>query len=116
MPLLSGLCLFLAFGNAATDIHGDILGKAKSLYEHTDYQASLRILSTDGAPDAETSALKGKNYFMLGDYRKAVELFEKALSLEPRSSNYELWLGRTYGKRAETGGWLLAAPNASKAR
>jgi Flp pilus assembly protein TadD len=116
MPLLSGLWFFLAFGNAAADIHSDILGKAKALYAHTDYQASLRILRTDDAPDAEVYAMTGKNYFMLGDYRKAIELFEKALSLEPRSSDYELWLGRTYGKRAETGGWLMAAPNASKAR
>ena len=58
----------------------------------------------------------GKNHFMLGDYREATQLFEKALALNPRSSEYELWLGRAYGKRAETGGWLTAPSNASKAR
>lgn len=90
--------------------------EAESLYEQTDYEASLKILSVDAAPDAASYALAGKNYFMLGDYRRATELFEKALALSPRSSEYELWLGRAYGKRAETGGWLMAASNASKAR
>jgi Flp pilus assembly protein TadD len=91
-------------------------GQAEALYQHTDYQASLRILSVDTAPDAASYALMGKNHFMLGDYREATQLFEKALSLNPRSSEYELWLGRAYGKRAETGGWLTAPSNASKAR
>jgi Flp pilus assembly protein TadD len=90
--------------------------EAASLYQQTDYQASLKILSVETRPGADSYALMGKNYFMLGDYRRATELFEKALALNPRSSEYELWLGRAYGKRAETGGWLMAASNASKAR
>lgn len=91
-------------------------GRAEALYEQTDYQSSLRILSVDPAPDAASLALMGKNHYMLGDYREATQLFEKALSRNPRSSEYELWLGRAYGKRAETGGWLMAPSNASKAR
>src|SRR5580658_403599 len=91
-------------------------GQAEALYEHTDYQASLRILNVETDPGAASFALMGKNHFMLGDYRHATEFFEKALALNPRSSEYELWLGRAYGKRAETGTWLLAPANASKAR
>jgi Flp pilus assembly protein TadD len=94
----------------------NILHRADELYQRTDYAASLYILSTDPSPNAETFALSGKNYFMLGDYKKAVELFEKALALAPKSSEYQLWLGRSYGRRAETGSWILAASNASKAR
>jgi Flp pilus assembly protein TadD len=91
-------------------------GQAEALYEHTDYQASLRILNVETAHGAASYALMGKNHFMLGDYRQATQFFEKALALNSRSSEYELWLGRAYGKRAETGGWLLAPANASKAR
>jgi Flp pilus assembly protein TadD len=91
-------------------------GQAEALYEHTDYQASLRILNVETDPGAASYALMGKNHFMLGDYRQATQFFEKARALDPRSSEYELWLGRAYGKRAETGGWLLAPANASKAR
>jgi tetratricopeptide (TPR) repeat protein len=94
----------------------DILYRAHELYQRTDYAASLYTLSTDPAPTADSFALSGKNYFMLADYKKAAELFEKALALAPRSSEYQLWLGRAYGRRAETGSWVLAASNASKAR
>ena len=39
---------------------------------------------------------------MLGDYKKAAEAFERAFALEPAKSEYALWLGRSYGRRAET--------------
>jgi Flp pilus assembly protein TadD len=93
-----------------------ISSEAETLYQHTDYRASLTVLSAEPVPGAATYALMGKNHFMLGDYRQATQFFEKALSLNPQSSEYELWLGRAYGKRAETGGWLRAPANASKAR
>ena len=94
----------------------DVLDRADALYQRTDYAASLYILNTDPSPGAEGFALSGKDYFMLGDYKKATELFEKALNLAPGNSNYELWLGRAYGRRAETGSWLFAASNATRAR
>jgi Flp pilus assembly protein TadD len=94
----------------------DLTGQAEALYRQTEYQASLQVLSANPAPDATIYALMGKNYFMLADYSMAIRLFEKAHSLRPQDCDYELWLGRAYGRRAETGSWLLAAPNASKAR
>ena len=90
--------------------------QARVLYERTDYAASLRILNSGPAHDAASIALMGRNYFMLGDYGNAIKCFEEAVTLVPRSSEYELWLGRTYGRKAETGGWLSAPSNASKAR
>ncbi len=90
--------------------------RAESLYQQTDYAASLRVLDSDPAPDAATYELTGKNYFMLGDYERAVQFFEKAVAIAPSVSDYQLWLGRAYGRRAETGGLLLAASRASKAR
>jgi Flp pilus assembly protein TadD len=109
-PLL--LCLLIPTGC----VWSDTSSEAESLYQHTDYQASLKILSVETAPGAASYALMGRNYFMLGDYGHATQFFEKALALNPRSSEYELWLGRAYGKRAETGSWLTAPGNASKAR
>lgn len=71
-------------------------------------------------PSAATEAadyfLNGKNEFLAGDYKKAVESFEKAVSISPDRSEYELWLGRAYGRRAEKSAWLSAPPLASKAR
>src|ERR1700704_3997949 len=112
MRVLSSLLVVCCTLAASTDV----LHRADALYQRTDYTASLYILNTDPAPNAETFALSGKNYFMLGDYKKAVEQFEKALSVSPKNSTYELWLGRAYGRRAESGSWLFAVSNASKAR
>jgi Flp pilus assembly protein TadD len=112
MRILPSLCLLIWPACSWSAMPSE----AEALYQHTDYHASLRILGVERAPDAATCALMGKNHFMLGDYRQATQFFEKALALNPRSSEYELWLGRAYGKRAETGGWLAAPANASKAR
>ena len=112
MRILSGLWLLVVAAQASPDV----VRRASELYQSTDYKNSLRILAEDPAPDAENYLLSGKNHFMLGDYKKAIEFFEKAVALSPASSDYELWLGRAWGRRAETSGWLTAGFNASKAR
>ena len=105
--------LVLAVGAAPSP---DVVRRASALYESTDYKGSLHILEQDPAPDAAGYLLTGKNYFMSGDYKKAVEFFEKAIAISPANSEYQLWLGRAWGRRAETGGWLTAASHASKSR
>jgi Flp pilus assembly protein TadD len=107
-------CLLLLVISAAAS--PDVVSRASALYQRTDYTGSLHVLEQDPAPDAAGYLLTGKNYFMSGDYKKAVEFFEKALAISPANSEYELWLGRAWGRRAETGGWLTAASHASKAR
>jgi len=94
----------------------DFVPRAEALYQHTEYAASLRILTEDPMPDAPNYFLRGKNYFMSGDYKKAVESFEKSLAMAPASAEAELWLGRAWGRRAETGNWMAAPSSASKAR
>jgi len=94
----------------------DVIEQADRLYRHTDYHASLRLLGSEHNPDAAFYSLMGKDHFMLGEYKKAVDAFEKAAAMEPSNSMYQLWLGRAYGRRAETSGWLTAGGNAVKAR
>ena len=110
--IVSGL-LLLVWPACATP---DVTRKAEALYQQTKYGSSLEVLATDPAPDAATYALMGKNYFKLAEYRMATQMFERAHSFSPQECEYELWLGRSYGRRAETGSPLLAASNASKAR
>jgi tetratricopeptide (TPR) repeat protein len=90
--------------------------RAEELYQRTDYQASLSLLQGVSKPDGGTYCLIGKNYFMLGDYKKATDAFQKALALEPTNSVYAHWLGRGFGRRAETSSLLTAPMHASKAR
>lgn len=92
------------------------LKRAEELYQHTEYADSLEALPTKGAADAQTYALAGRDYYMLGNYKKAIEAFQKAMALEPDNSEFALWMGRTYGRRAETASPLMAPGNASKAR
>lgn len=107
-------CLLLLVASAWAS--ADVVRRANALYQSTDYAGSIGILEEDPAPDAPGYLLTGKNYFMSGNYKKAVEFFEKAVAISPTNSEYQLWLGRAWGRRAETGGWLLAASHASKAR
>jgi Flp pilus assembly protein TadD len=92
------------------------LERAKSLYQRTEYAESLRVLAGDSTSGAEVSSLKGKNYFMLGDLRHAAEAFERAVAAAPMNAEYELWLGRVYGRKAETADWITAGFQASRAR
>jgi Flp pilus assembly protein TadD len=112
MRILSGLMILVTTAGASTDV----VRRASALYQSTDYAGSIRVLGQDPAPDADNHFLSGKNYFMLCDYKKAIGFFEKALAFSPTSSEFELWLGRAWGRRAESSSWLTAAVYASKAR
>ncbi len=94
----------------------DLLDHAKELYQRTDYKASLQTLSADPTPNAATHCLIGKNHYMLGEWKQATESFEQALALSPADAEYALWLGRTYGRRAETSNWMIAGFLAAKTR
>lgn len=53
---------------------------------------------------------------MQGDFKKASEAFESAVAAAPESSTAALWLGRAFGRRAETSSPFTAPGYASKAR
>jgi len=90
--------------------------RAHDLYQRTDYNQSLVQLLPLSVKDAATLQLIGQNYFMLGEYRKATESLEKAVALAPDDVQCLLWLGRAYGRRAETSNPFSAPGFATKAR
>jgi Flp pilus assembly protein TadD len=104
------------FGQTASSSKADPLSKAEDLFRHTDYRVSLTLVRESGDAGAKAFFLAGRDHFMLGDYKKASEAFERAFALEPSSSTYALWLGRSYGRRAETSSPFAAPRYASKAR
>src|SRR5580704_1381345 len=109
------LSVFLLLAGTAA-ASPDVVRQANALYQLTDYEHSLHVLAQDPSPDAAVYFLSGQNHFMLGDYPKAIEFFEKAAGFSSSTSEYELWLGRAWGRRAETASWLTAGMHASKAR
>jgi tetratricopeptide (TPR) repeat protein len=102
---------------AAAGLFGQTsLKRAEELYQHTEYRKSLALLRELEPPTAAVYCLEGKNYFMLDEFRKATDSFGKAFALEPSNSEYAHWLGRSFGRRAETSNMLTAPMHASKAR
>ena len=89
---------------------------AHELYLRTDYRESLAVLLPLANRDAAALQLMGQDYFMLGEYRKATEFLEQAAARNSTSAECALWLGRAYGRRAETSGPFTAPGYASKAR
>ena len=94
----------------------DQLARASSLYNSTDYQAALNMLALIPEKTAAANLLTGKSHYMLGDYKKASDAFHQATAIEPGNACYYHWLGRAYGRRAESGNPITAPGNASKAR
>jgi len=92
------------------------LDQGRKLYQLTDYEASLKILQAIQPKDGPVFELIGQNHYMQGEYKKATDSFEKAVAAAPDNSDYELWLGRAFGRRAETASPFTAPPNAKKAR
>jgi tetratricopeptide (TPR) repeat protein len=112
MRLLSLATLTCAFLFAA----GAEYDRALDLYKHTDYEGSLKLLLPLQQKGAVDLTLIGQNYFMLGDAKRASDFFQQAVTIEPSNSVYHHWLGRAYGRRAETGNPFSALGQASKAR
>ena len=92
------------------------LERARERYNRTDYHGSLELLSGLSGGSAEELFLAGQNRFMLGDYKRSSDAFQKATKLDSTNSSYFLWLGRAYGRRAELANPLSAAGYASRAR
>jgi tetratricopeptide (TPR) repeat protein len=92
------------------------LTRARELYQKTSYEEALDLLDGIPAKSAPVHALMGKCHYMRGDFKKASESFEQAARLEPAIGDHYLWLGRAYGRRAETSSFFTAPALASKAR
>jgi Flp pilus assembly protein TadD len=90
--------------------------RANSLYQQTEYRQSLQLLEKQPQKDAATLQLMGQDLFMLGEFKKATEAFEKAVALDPNNPKLLHWLGRTYGRRAEMANPFAAPGLASKTR
>jgi tetratricopeptide (TPR) repeat protein len=93
------------------------LDKARQQFARAMYREVIQTLApVSGANDPAVHELTGKAWFMLAEYKGSQEAFEKAVAAEPNSSVYHHWLGKAYGRRAETSNPLTAPMLASKAR
>lgn len=90
--------------------------RARELYQRTQYKQAISVLAKAPNKDADAFLLLGQAYFGAGEYKDSTETLEKAAKLAPRKSEIYSWLGRAYGRRAETSFPLTAPSYAGKAR
>ena len=96
---------------------GPELDRARKLYTQMNYREAIQTLApTVSSGDPAVHELIGKSWFALAEYKKSQEAFERAVAAQPNNSAYHHWLGKAYGRRAETSNPLSAPILASKAR
>jgi Flp pilus assembly protein TadD len=116
LQMKRGIAVLLLSSSLALANPADV-ERARKLFARADYREVVAVLTplaeNGGAPVHE---LIGKSYFIMGDYKKAVEAFDRAVIAQPNTSALHHWLGKAYGRRAETANPFLAPGLASKAR
>jgi len=77
---------------------------------------SLQSQLASKPSDAASQNLLCRAYYMIGNWDSGIAACEKAVSLEPKSSLYHLWLGRIYGEKADHSSFITGANLAPKVR
>ncbi len=78
------------------------LDQARQLYQKTDYADALAVLQKIPSNDWQTLLLSAKVYYGLDKYSDAIDALDQAVKLAPDQPELYLWLGRAWGRRAET--------------
>jgi len=90
---------------------------AKLAYQKGDYAKAIELLKaaeSKDSPNADIQLLLTKSYLELDQYDQAVSSGEKAVAINPKSSESHQWLGEAYGGKAEHASMLSAYPLARK--
>lgn len=113
--LLAAAALGVWTGPAALFAAEGTLDRALLLYNRTDYAGAIAQLK-GAAQDARSLELLGQSLFMQGDYKRATDTLERAAALDPGDSMIHTWLGRAFGRRAETSFPVTALGYAQRTR
>jgi cytochrome c-type biogenesis protein CcmH/NrfG len=89
--------------------------RAHQLFEADNFKQAAALLEKTSKKDADNQLLLGQTYMELKRWGDAVDAFDTVTKLQPTSSDAQLWLGRAYGRLAESNK-LLALGRARKAR
>ena len=92
------------------------LDRAQELYQRTQYREALRLLEAIPQKTGAVHDLMGKCFYRLEEFSKATDALEKAVEAEPRNANYRDWLGKAWGRRAETSAFFNQPRYAVRAR
>ncbi len=79
-------------------------------------EQQTRQPDSDRLASAESYNLLCRAYYMIDDWDRGVAACERAKTLDPKNSLYQVWLGRLYGEKAQRAGFVSAAGLAKKVR
>jgi len=109
------LLLFLGFvlpGVSATPSAQELLDAGRADEAVQAFEQQVR----DSPNDAAAYNLLCRAHFMREEWDRGIANCEKARSLDPENSRYNLWLGSIYGEKADRAGFMSAAGLAKKVR
>ncbi len=89
--------------------------KAQKLVGDQQYQQAATVLEKAPQNDPDNLELLGEAYVGLKDFKKAIDVLDRAAGIAPARSMVQVWLGRAWGYRAE-GNKLMAFSWARKAK
>jgi tetratricopeptide (TPR) repeat protein len=115
---LSGLLLTAALPVAVLALPIAAANTPQSLLAAGRVDQALQALQTQitTSPTAEAYNLLCRAHFELDAWDAGIPACERAVSLDPNSGLYHLWLGRIYGEKADRTSFLKAAGLAKKVR
>jgi tetratricopeptide (TPR) repeat protein len=91
----------------------------RQAYEASDYSKAAQLLqeaASKNPQNAEIHLLLAKTYNEINQHDAAIASAERAVALDPQSSVYHEWLGRSYGAKAEHAGIFSGLSLAKKTR
>jgi Flp pilus assembly protein TadD len=72
-----------------------------ALFESRKFADARRALEPCAASDAKANLYLGRAWIAEGDFEHAIPPLEKAVALEPKSSDAHMWLGRAMAQKAQ---------------
>jgi len=89
---------------------------ARELLDSGRADEAVRVLTPQATGNnAAAYNYLGRVYFTLRDWDNAVRNCERAVQIAPNNAEFQLWLGRSYGEKADSAGALSAYGLARKA-
>jgi len=117
LACLLGASLGVAAAGRGKDSDG--LKAAEQAYEASDYPKAAQLLLTAASAEPDNAEIQlwlTKTHLEMQQYEAAIKSAERAVALQPKSSEYHEWLGRAYGERADHAGFMSALGFAKKTR
>jgi tetratricopeptide (TPR) repeat protein len=98
--LIISVMLYTTLGSTAPGT----VEAARAAFEKGNYSAAVEMVTTalsNGPKDPSLHYWALRSYYELHDFERAVAHGEEAVKLDPANAEYNRWLGRAYGEKAE---------------